>query len=219
MIQEVFSSAEIESFSLTNSSPAVTHRSRENVGAIFLDVRMPSPDDVELTQQICTGGLNRATPIVIVTGDEDRAVLSRACKAGATFFLCKLVDRHGILRRIRITGDSIQREARRFERVRIRCKVSLELGQEQVRGWTPDLRLSGLFVRASRALNLGSTARPCRTEVERAAFVRAFARRSSTRRQLHGSANRKCWTTRKQEVAAVPIAPDSRRDVLSTSAP
>jgi len=158
-------------------------------------------------------------PIVIVAGDEDRAVLARAFKAGASFFLFKPVDRHGILRRIWITGDSIRREARRFQRVGIRCKVSLELEPEQVRGWTLDLCLGGLFVQAIRALNLGSIARQRGTDVARAAFVRDCARRSITRRQLHGSANRKCWTTRNQEVAGVPIAPNSRTDELSTSAP
>ena len=60
---------------------------------------------------------------MIVTGDEDRAVLSRACKAGAGFFLFKPVYRHCILRRIRIAGDAIQREARRFQRVRMSVAV------------------------------------------------------------------------------------------------
>jgi PleD family two-component response regulator len=159
LIQEVLSSVEMESFSLTNSSQALAHLSREKFGAVFLDVRMPSPDGIELTQQIRTRGLNRTTPIVIVTGDEDCTVLSRAFKAGASFFLFKPVDRHCILRLIRITEDCIQREARRFERVRIRCKVSLESGQEQLSGWTLDLSLGGLFVQASRTLSVGSTAR------------------------------------------------------------
>lgn len=159
LIEEVLSSAERESFSLTNSSQAVTHLSREKFGAVFLDVRMGSPDGIELTRQIRTGGLNRTTPIVIVKGDEDRAVLARAFQAGASFFLFKPADRHCILRLIRITGDSIEREARRFQRVRIRCKVSLESGQEQLSGWTLDLSLGGLFVQASRALGVGSTVR------------------------------------------------------------
>jgi CheY-like chemotaxis protein len=159
LIDEVLRSAEMESFSLTNSSEAVAHLSREKFGAVFLDVRMPSPDGIELTEQIRSGRLNRTTPIVIVTGDEDRAVLARAFQAGASFFLFKPVDRHCILRLIRITGDAIEREARRFQRVRIRCKVSLESGQEQVSGWTLDLSLGGLFVQASRALSVGSAAR------------------------------------------------------------
>ena len=159
LIEEVLRSAEMESFSLTNSSEAVAHLSREKFGAVFLDVRMPSPDGIELTEQIRTGGLNRTTPIVIVTGDEDRAVLARAFQAGASFFLFKPVDRHCILRLIRITGDAIEREARRFQRVRIRCKVSLESGQGQVSGWTLDLSLGGLFVQASRALSVGLAAR------------------------------------------------------------
>jgi CheY-like chemotaxis protein len=77
LIEEVLRSAEMESFSLTNSSEAVAHLSREKFGAVFLDVRMPSPDGVELTEQIRTGGLSGTTPIVIVTGDEARAVLAR----------------------------------------------------------------------------------------------------------------------------------------------
>jgi hypothetical protein len=96
---------------------------------------------------------------VIVTGDGDRAGLSRACEAGASFFLFKPVDRHCLLRLIRITGDSIQREERRLPGVSIRCKVSLELGQEQVSGWTLDPSLRGWFVQASRALSLRSPAR------------------------------------------------------------
>jgi|SRR5580658_3148812 hypothetical protein len=83
----------------------------------------------------------------------------RAFQAGASFFLFKPVDRHCILRLIRITGDAIQREARRLQRVRIRCKVSLESGQEQVSGWTLDLSLGGLFVQVSGASSVGSTAR------------------------------------------------------------
>lgn len=159
LIQEVLSSAKMESFSLTNSSQAVSHLSREKFGAVFLDVRMPSPDGIELTQQVRAGGLNRTTPIVIVTGDGDRAVLARAFQAGASFFLFKPIDRHCILRLVRVTGDSIEREARRFQRVRIRCRVSLESGHEQLSGWTLDLSLGGLFVQASRALRVGLTVR------------------------------------------------------------
>ena len=55
LIQKVFRSPEMESFSLTNRRQAVTHLSREKFGAILLDVRMPSPDGIELTHQVRAG--------------------------------------------------------------------------------------------------------------------------------------------------------------------
>jgi CheY-like chemotaxis protein len=159
LIQEVLSSVDMESLTLTNSSQVAAHIAREKFSALFLDVRMPPPDGIELTRRIRASGLNRTTPIVIITGEEDNTLLARAFEAGANFFLFKPIDRHRLLRLIRLTGDSIQREARRFQRVPARCKVSVEWGQERLSGWTLDLSLSGLFVQASRALPLGSAVR------------------------------------------------------------
>ena len=159
LIQEVLSSADMESLALTSSSHAATHLSREKFAAIFLDVHMPSPNGIELTQQIRASGLNRTTPIAIITGEGDNTVLGRAFKAGASFFLFKPIDRHSVLRLLRVSADSIQCERRRFQRVRIRCKVSIESGSERPSGTTLDLSLNGLFVETSRALPLGATSR------------------------------------------------------------
>ena len=50
----------------------------------------------------------------------------------------------------------MQREARRYQRVKVNCKVSIELNQEQVSGIALDLSLGGMFVQASRTLPMGS---------------------------------------------------------------
>jgi len=42
LIQEVLSSAEMEAFTLTDSSLAAGHLAREKFDAVFLDIRMPS---------------------------------------------------------------------------------------------------------------------------------------------------------------------------------
>ncbi|HXT72636.1 MAG TPA: PilZ domain-containing protein [Candidatus Angelobacter sp.] len=86
-------------------------------------------------------------------------MLGRAFKAGASFFLFKPIDRHCLLRLIRVSADSIEHEARRFQRIRISCKVSIESGSERLSGTTLDLSLNGLFVEASRALPPGSAIR------------------------------------------------------------
>jgi CheY-like chemotaxis protein len=156
LIQEVLTAAEMKPFALTDSKQAATHITRERFDAIFLDVRMPPPDGIELTRQIRASGLNRRTPIVIITGEEDNAVLKRAFEAGASFFLFKPIDRHRMLRLIRVTEGSIQHEARRYQRVKTSRKVSLEYGQERISGTTLDLSLGGMFVEAQCAIPVGS---------------------------------------------------------------
>lgn len=113
LIQEVLRSVEIESLAVTSGGLALTHLAKEKFDAVFLDVHMPPPDGIELTIKIRSGGLNLATPVMIITGEDDRALLSRAFGAGANFFLYKPIDRHDILRLLSATHDSIQQEKRR----------------------------------------------------------------------------------------------------------
>ena len=159
LIQEVLASAELQSLAITQSEKIIPLLAMEKFGAVFLDVRMPPPDGIELTRRIRASGLNRATPIVIITGEEDNAVLGRAFEAGANFFLFKPIDRHRMLRLIRVTERSIQHEGRRYQRVRIVCLVMLHFGLEQLNGATVDLSLGGMLVRAARALPVGAAVR------------------------------------------------------------
>jgi CheY-like chemotaxis protein len=156
LIQAVLSSVEINSLTLTSSKAAIPYLSKEKFSAIFLDVRMPAPDGIELTRQIRSSGLNRTTPIAIITGEEDRSVLARAFDAGASFFLFKPIDRHRMLRLIRVSEGPVQLEARRYQRVRIQCHVSLECGERNLSGTTLDLSLNGFSVQGSAALPVGS---------------------------------------------------------------
>ena len=156
LIQAVLISAQMECVTFTVSSRAAEHLAREKFEAIFLDVRMPRPDGIELTRTIRVGGLNRTTPIVVITGEEDHAVLARAFEAGANFFLFKPINRQRILRLIRVTESSIQREARRYQRVKVCCRVSLQSGQERLDGMTLDLSLGGMFMQTSRTLPVGT---------------------------------------------------------------
>jgi len=156
MIQDVLNSADIETLTDTSSQQAVARLELEKFQAVFLDMNMPSPDGLELTRWIRASGLNRTTPIVMITGEDDRTLLARAFEAGASFFLFKPIDRHRMLRLIRVAEGPMQREARRYQRVKVSCKVSIELNQEQVSGIALDLSLGGMFVQASRTLPAGS---------------------------------------------------------------
>jgi CheY-like chemotaxis protein len=156
LIEEILASAEMDCVTMTDSRAAASLAAREKFDAIFLDENMPGLDGTHLARGVRAGGLNRGTPIVMITGEDDRALMARAFAAGVNFFLFKPIDRFRVLRLIRVTEGSIQREARRFQRVKIRCRLSIECGAERVNGETLDLSLGGMFVEASRGLPLGS---------------------------------------------------------------
>jgi len=158
LIQDVLHTVDIESLALTSSGEALPHLVKEKFDAIFLDVRMPPPDGLELTRKIRATGLNLTTPIIVITGDDDRALLARAFGAGASFFLFKPVDRHDILRLVRVTQGSIEQERRRFRRVKVKCKVSIESGSSRLTGNTLDLSIGGTCVQAPPGLPLGTAA-------------------------------------------------------------
>jgi CheY-like chemotaxis protein len=156
LIQEVLSTADVEAHATTDSTLAAARLMKEKFGAVFLDVRMPPPDGIELTRQMRGGGLNRGTPIVIITGEKDPGLMARAFQAGANLFLFKPVERTKLLRLINIVQGPIEHERRRFRRVKVSRKVSIESGQDRLVGKTLDLSLDGMLVQTTGVLPIGS---------------------------------------------------------------
>ncbi len=156
LICEILCSAGMDASFLTSSAEAAEHLKREKYHAVFLDMRMPAPDGAELARQIRASRVNTSTVIVMITGEEDRTVMRRAFEAGVEFFLFKPVERNKLLRLIRATEGPIERERRRFTRVRLRCGVSIEAGNDRLEGTTLDLSLGGALVQSRRAFTSGT---------------------------------------------------------------
>src|SRR5882762_6313139 len=156
LIREILCSAGMDAASLTDSAEAASRLRTEKFHAIFLDVRMPPPDGIELARQTRASRVNASTVIVMITGEEDRTVMKRAFDAGVEFFLFKPVERNKLLKLIRVAEGSIERERRRFTRVRLRCRVSMESGNDRLEGTTPDLSLGGAMVQSHRAFPSGA---------------------------------------------------------------
>src|ERR1700694_88760 len=143
LIRDVLESAEIKSHTTSDSQQASILIREEKFDAVFLDVNMPAPDGIALARQVRASALNRTTPIVMITGESDRHLLSRVFEAGATFVLFKPIDRHRLMRLIRVSEDIIQRESRKFQRVKVTCKVSMQMDQERTVGHKLDMSLNG----------------------------------------------------------------------------
>ncbi len=156
LIQDVLESAEIKSQTTSDSQQASILIREEKFDAVFLDVRMPAPDGIALARQVRVSALNRTTPIVMITGETDRDLLTRVFEAGATFVLFKPIDRHRLMRLLRVSEDLIQREARQFQRVKVTCQVSMQSDQERSLGHTLDISLNGAMVCADKTFPEGS---------------------------------------------------------------
>jgi DNA-binding response OmpR family regulator len=148
LIAEILRSAGFEAESLTNSGEASELLGRKKFHAVFLDMRMPPPDGLELARLVRASRINASTVIVMITGEQDRTLMTRAFEIGVMFFLFKPVERNKLLKLIRVAESSIDRERRRFTRVPLRCAVSIQSNDKQLEGTTVDLSAGGMLVQS-----------------------------------------------------------------------
>jgi len=158
-IQEVLVSEKMQPHVLMDSMKAALRVREERFDVVFLDMRMPSLDGVELAKRIRSSGLNQSTPLVMITGDQDHQVMKRAFQVGVNLFLFKPVDRSRLMRLLNAADNFIQSQRRRFTRVKACKSVSIELGERRISGTSLDLSVGGMFVRSSGTLPVGSAVR------------------------------------------------------------
>ena len=148
LIAEILRSAGFDANPLTNSREASERLTKEKFHAVFLDMRMPPPDGLELARQVRGSRMNASTVIIMITGEQERTLMQRAFEIGVEFFLFKPIERNKLLKLIRVAENSIDRERRRFTRVPWRCAVLLESSGKQLEGTTVDLSSGGMLVQS-----------------------------------------------------------------------
>jgi CheY-like chemotaxis protein len=148
LISEILRCSGFEAISLTSSAAAAERLTKEKFHAVFLDMRMPPPDGLELARQVRASRVNASTVIVMITGEQERTLMKRAFEIGVEFFLFKPVERNKLLKLIRVAETSIERERRRFMRVPMRCTASMDSDGKQIEGTTVDLSFDGMLVQS-----------------------------------------------------------------------
>ncbi len=156
LISEILRSAGFKATSLTSSAEAADLLTKQKFHAVFLDMRMPPPNGLELAHRIRASRINASTLIVMITGEQGRTFITSPLEIGITFFLFKPVERNKVLRLIRVAESSIERERRRFTRVPLSRTVSLESGDKQIEGTTVDLSFAGMLVQSYLILPTGT---------------------------------------------------------------
>jgi len=146
LMTEVFKTLEAEVRPLNDSESAARAVTQENFDGIFLDLGMPKLNGFELAQKIRESSRNKQTPIVIVTGREDRDAMQKAFAIGATFFLQKPVDRQKLNSLLRTVRGTLLETRRRSARVSMQTEVSCTVGPRTLRGRTWNLSQGGMLL-------------------------------------------------------------------------
>ena len=67
---------------------------------ILLDIDLPDLDGLQLTQRLRSTAIFKHTPVVIVSGVNDKATIEKSILAGATMFLAKPFDRKALIDKV-----------------------------------------------------------------------------------------------------------------------
>ncbi len=146
LMAEVFMSLNAEVRPVSDSEKAVGMVNQEKFDGIFLDLEMPNLNGFDLARLIRKSSWNKSTPIIIVTGRDERDTMQQAFSIGATFFLQKPVDRQKLSVLFRTVSGGILENRRRYTRVPLQTDVICTVGPRTIRGMTWNLSHGGMQV-------------------------------------------------------------------------
>jgi CheY-like chemotaxis protein len=148
LMTEVFTALEAEVRPVSDSQKAAGLVNQERFDGIFLDLEMPNLHGFDLARLIRKSSRNKSTPIVIVTGRDQRDTMQQAFTIGATFYLQKPVDRQKLSILFRTVRGGMLENRRRYTRVPIQTEVMCTVGSRTIRGVTWNLSQGGMQVEA-----------------------------------------------------------------------
>jgi CheY-like chemotaxis protein len=146
LMTEVFTSLKAEVRPISDSEKAVTLVNQEKFDGIFLDLEMPNLNGFDLARLIRKSSWNKSTPIVIVTGRDERQTMQDAFAIGATFFLQKPVDRQKLSILFRTVSGGMLENRRKYTRAPIQANVACTVGSRILRGVSWNLSQGGMQV-------------------------------------------------------------------------
>jgi len=146
LMTEVFTSLKAEVHPLSDSQEAAVLVNKEKFDGIFLDLEMPRLHGFQLARKVRESSWNKLTPVVIVTGRDQRDSMHQAFAMGATFFLQKPVDRQKLANLFRTVRGPLFENRRRYERVPLQTEVTCSVGYRTMRGRTWNLSQGGIQI-------------------------------------------------------------------------
>jgi CheY-like chemotaxis protein len=146
LMTEVFRSLKADVLPVSDSEEAALRVNREKFDGIFLDLEMPNLNGFDLARRVRKSSWNKSTPIIIVTGQDERETMQQAFAVGATFFLQKPIDRQKLSKLFRTVRGGMLENRRRYTRVPLRADVTCTLGSRILSGVSWNLSQGGMQV-------------------------------------------------------------------------
>ena len=149
LMAEVFTSLQAEVVPLSDSRKASSLVNLERFDGIFLDLEMPQMHGFDLARHIRKSSWNKSTPIIIVTGREERQTMQQAFSLGATFYLQKPVDRQKLSTLFRSVRGGLFEFRRRHLRVPLQSDVTCSVGSRTIHSTARNISQGGMQIEAS----------------------------------------------------------------------
>jgi CheY-like chemotaxis protein len=146
LMTEVFTSLQTDVRPISDSRKAAVLVNQGKFDGIFLDIGMPNLDGFELAQIVRHSSWNKSTPIVIVTGREQRDTMYESFAVGGTFFLQKPVDRMKLTNLLRTVQGPLYEGRRRYSRVPLQAELTCLIGPKTFTGMTWNLSQGGMQI-------------------------------------------------------------------------
>jgi CheY-like chemotaxis protein len=156
LMAEVFTTLKTDVRPISNSRQAAAVISQERFDGIFLDIEMPELNGFELAQLVRESARNKSTPIIVVTGSEQRDTMHQAFALGATFFLQKPIDRLKLAALLRSVHGPLYENRRRYTRVPVQTDVTCWIGEKKLNGISWNLSQGGMQLEV-QGLKIGDT--------------------------------------------------------------
>jgi CheY-like chemotaxis protein len=156
LLARTLQSAGLETLTLHSSNDAPDFLTESKFDVVFLDLHMPNLDGIDLLRHIRKSLNNQTTPVILLSDDQRPSALSVSFDAGASFFLYKPLDKERVLKLLRAAQSALDYRCRQTRRVALRAPVQLRWGAEVMHGETIDMSLSGVLLKASKPIPVGS---------------------------------------------------------------
>lgn len=156
LMTELFTQLEAQVRPVSDGQEAAGLIQREQFDGIFLDLTMPILSGFELAKLVRDSKCNQETPIVIVTGRDEKDTMHLSFSLGATYFLQKPVDAKKLALLLQKIQEPLLKHRRRSTRVPLNTDVTCTVGDSTLNGLVWNISNGGIQLEVA-GLKLGDT--------------------------------------------------------------
>jgi CheY-like chemotaxis protein len=158
LMTELFEQLKAKVTPIGDSQEAASLIQKEKFDAIFLDLTMPIVSGFELARLVRESSCNKGTPIVIITGRDEKDTMHLSFSLGATYFLQKPVDAQKLAPLLQKIQEPSFENRRLRSRVPLNTDVTCTVGDRVLNGLIWNISQGGIQLEVA-SLEMGDTVR------------------------------------------------------------